>query len=573
MKPAQNKYRLRARLNSCLLMLILSLGGSALTAPPHPSLLETETVSKAVSDYLTNLDQLHERGINSPDNPYVKEKSLLSSFSAEERSFNVLALLVDFSDKQAQVSATQFDSLIYDSTGNTIRTFYEDFSYGQLKITTLDLTSATGWFRAPNSYAYYTDGESGLGNYPNNAQRLVEQLVDMADPFVDFSDYDNNNDGLVDLIMVIHAGPGAEYVGGSGDYLWSHKYAITPRSKDGVYVSSYTLQPEYWSQPNDMTIGVYAHELGHAFGLPDLYDTDYSSVGIGRWGLMAYGAWNGPTGHGENPAHPCAWSRIAMGFAQATIPANAEEQIDLTDVKDGGQILKLYAGISSSEYFLVENRQQSGFDSNLPGHGLMIWHIDDAKVDNTLEWYPGIARTNHFKVALVQADNAYELEHDLDYGDASDPFPGNSSNNAFTPLTAPAALNYGATSGLFAITEVSENGSIVSFNLSQEIDSLGTGVPEVQPTTISLQQNYPNPFNPTTVIEFELTQPAEVDLTIYNLLGQVVRNLYSGNLPAGVSSFEFNSVADDGRELASGAYFYRIVVNGQSRTRKMLLVR
>lgn len=262
-----------------------------------------------------------------------------------------------------------------------------------------------------------------------------------------------------------------------------------------------------------------------------------------------------------------------MGFAQAVTPTGSEAQLDLTDVKSGGQILKLFAGLSSSEYFLLENRQKTGFDSDIPGHGLLVWHIDNNKTDNSLEWYPGIARANHFKVALVQADNAYEMEHNINYGDASDAYPGNTGNDAFTPLTVPAALNYGAATGLFSLTNIAENGSRVSFDLSQDIDSLSSGNPVTQPTSIDLHQNYPNPFNPTTVIEFELTEAAEVDLTIYNVLGQTVKTLFSGRLPAGINSFEWESVDDDGRQLASGAYFYRIVANGASRTRKMLLLR
>jgi len=86
--------------------------------------------------------------------------------------------------------------------------------------------------------------------------------------------------------MIVHAGRGAEYTGSLND-MWSHKWSIIPRACDGVSVSDYTVMPEYWSSPGDMTIGVFCHELGHAFGLVDLYDTDNSSYGTGYWSLMS----------------------------------------------------------------------------------------------------------------------------------------------------------------------------------------------------------------------------------------------------------------------------------------------
>ena len=130
-----------------------------------------------------------------------------------------------------------------------------------------------------------------------------------------------------------------------------------------------------------MTIGVYCHELCHGFGLPDLYDIDGSSKGIGRWGLMSGGSWNGSLGN--SPAHPCAWSRVELGVSTPVNVTTNQSDVTVTPVETGGTIYRLWdAGAVGDEYFLVENRQKTGYDSYLPGSGLMIWHCDDGVTTN-----------------------------------------------------------------------------------------------------------------------------------------------------------------------------------------------
>jgi ribonuclease HII len=111
--------------------------------------------------------------------------------------------------------------------------------------------------------------------------------------------------------------------------MWSHKWGLnTPKVVDGVYVQTFTVQPEYWATPGDMTIGVYAHELGHGLGLPDLYDVDYTSQGVGKWCLMSGGSWNGYLGN--SPAHPSAWCLKEMGVKDSKIlsPIKRQELMD-----------------------------------------------------------------------------------------------------------------------------------------------------------------------------------------------------------------------------------------------------
>jgi immune inhibitor A len=293
--------------------------------------------------------------------------------------FKTLAILVQFSDNlhTASVDPTTYDSLLFGTTGKTVRNFYRENSYNQFDLVTVNLPSALGWQNAPQLYTYYTNNGFCYGfTYPNNCQKLTEDLVALVDPVVDFSQYDNNNDGFVDTVFIIHAGIGAE-VTSNPQQIWSHSWqTFTVPNVDGKYVSSYTVEPEYSFVPGDSTRGVFAHELGHVFGLPDLYDIDYSSAGVGNWSLMSHGAWNGSP-QGSDPANLDAWSRIFLGYTTSSDITNFKGVISFPAVEQfsTGAIFRINTG-QPNEYYLLENRQPTGSDAFLPGNGLLIWHVD-----------------------------------------------------------------------------------------------------------------------------------------------------------------------------------------------------
>src|SRR5439155_1228025 len=145
---------------------------------------------------------------------------------------------------------------------------------------------------------------------PGPTYRLVTEAVRAADATVNFAQFDTNGDGVVDHLMVVHAGAGQESSPSNKDLIWSHRWAVldadptTPGSQsqtaDGVQIYGYTMESE------DFVIGTVAHEFGHDLGLPDLYDTDGSSAGAGIWDIMSLGSWNGAPA-GSSPAHMSAW--------------------------------------------------------------------------------------------------------------------------------------------------------------------------------------------------------------------------------------------------------------------------
>lgn len=389
----------------------------------------------------------------------------------------LLAIMVDFSDRPATVtSLTVFDNLLFAAPAagrGSVRDYYDEVSHGQVTVATVNLPSTTGWRRAPQTMGYYANGWYGWGAYPQNAGRMVEDVLPLLDPLVDFSQYDNDGDTLVDTLVVMHAGTGAEFSLNVND-IWSHASSISlmggsPPMMDGVVVDRYVTVPEYWDPSlagpgaTDMTIGVICHEIAHGlWGLPDLYDLDGSSMGIGSWGLMAAGDWNGPAkwnpftsmwvADGSSPAWPDPFSRIVAGLDSYWTLFGPLDNVVMAPVETtGNAILRLKSSrLRAQEYFLVENRQQivGSYDEWLPGSGVLIWHVDEAfwsiygGPDNdaecaTIPHCQGACAGlgTHYLAALEQADGLDHLESaaNWNWGDTGDPFPGSSNRTSWRP--------------------------------------------------------------------------------------------------------------------------------------------
>lgn len=298
---------------------------------------------------------------------------------------NVLVILIQFPDEAGVYPTTDFNNLLNQPGYNTygsMNDFYQEVSYGQFGI----IGTAVGWYTAANPRAYY--GYNGGTNWTAAAQLVREAVIAARDAGVDFAPYDNDNNGQVDGLFVAHAGPGAET--GADGYPWSHKWSLSSAgllavSASGKLVNSYTMEPEKYSSTTITRIGVFCHEYGHEIGLPDLYDTDYSSNGVGNWCLMSGGSWNGPSGGGgKSPAHPSAWCKKRLGWLT---PYNVDRDLYDTTIIDATTnpvVYRLWTeGQMGSQYFLAEYRRQVGFDTYIPGCGLAIWHIDDTRNSNS----------------------------------------------------------------------------------------------------------------------------------------------------------------------------------------------
>ncbi len=235
----------------------------------------------------------------------------------------------------------------------TMHDFYNEISYGNLNLT----GTVYNWFQLSQNDTYYEGTSNGLGG-DSKVGELLKEVLDNWDPTVDFGQYDNDgpdgipnsgdDDGYVDFVSFVHAESGGE-CGNSN--IWSHRwyyggwwggapYTTNDPSASGgfIKVQDYTIQPALACDNTTMIqIGVFCHEFGHAFGLPDLYDTDGGSQGIGHWGLMGSGSWNQPT----SPAHMCVWSKSQLGWIIPTSVSPNLTNYNINDVETNAQAYKL----------------------------------------------------------------------------------------------------------------------------------------------------------------------------------------------------------------------------------------
>jgi immune inhibitor A len=391
-------------------------------------------------------------------------------------------LLVEYSDLTHNVGSTPslYSNLLF-SVGTypapgSMRDYYQEVSYGQFDISPNLVDGA--WRQTSNAHTYYADTDGifgtsddyGFGSFPNNAQGLVVDAVTLADSYVDFSAYATG--GQVNGLFVIHAGRGAETDPTHADWIWSHMWALNENAVivDGVTVNVYSMEPEYVYSAGDSTVGVFCHEYGHVLGLPDLYDTDYSSSGLGDWSVMAGGSWNGPGWDGSSPAHPDAWSKIELGWVDPVVPATDEIGASIARAEDNAVAYQLWTnGVIGSEYFLLENRQAVYFDGWLPADGLLLYHVDET-ADQTNDWHP--------LVMLEQADGLWHLQYGTNNGDSGDPYPGTSNNRTADGSTTPDTRSYAGSDTGVSVSTISDSGDTMTADITVE-GTEAAAVPEV----------------------------------------------------------------------------------------------
>jgi len=450
-----------------IVLLLLPLSGYGVDFQPKVKsrLFSEGKMNSIVHEY----QDAQKRGLDAPAGTPLDLSKITQGKSTS--MINGLIILVDFSDNVADTvnhGEAAFNELLF-STGTyatgSMNDYYLENSNQKVGITGV----ITVWLRMPQLYSYYTNGQAGFGNYPQNAQKLTEDAVEAADSLVDFSQFDNDGDGYVDALFVVHAGPGRETTGSNND-IHSHAWSISPQRRDGVWIQRYSMEPE--TQGNHLTtMGVFAHEFGHVLGLPDLYDTDYSSSGVGYWSVMSGGSWGGPPGlGGATPVHFDVWCKSRLGWAKPIRLTSDSANVFVPPIEGDSTAYRLWTnGDVSSQYFLAEYRKRTGFDTYVPGEGLLLWHVDENAPNNTNDW--------HRKVDLEQADGYFQLNSGGNSGDQGDPFPGNTNNTSFNGLTTPNSHDYDDQETLVAAMNISDpgNGAYADFYVTYPIPLLDFG--------------------------------------------------------------------------------------------------
>ncbi|HUX54141.1 MAG TPA: M6 family metalloprotease domain-containing protein [Williamwhitmania sp.] len=375
-------------------------------------------------------------------------------------SRKLVCILMGYKDKAFTKTQSDMNNLFnqvgYSANGATgsVKDFYTENSWNQFNLT----VTVAGPFTAANNMSYY--GANDASGNDVNPRALVTEAVNAADATVNFADFDNDNDGTVDGVYVIYAGYGEE-AGGGADCIWAHAWSITPVTKDGKTISKYSCSAELSGSSGTTIcpIGVICHEFGHVLGAPDYYDTDYSTGGqfdgTGYWDLMAAGSWNN---NGITPAHHNAYTKVKVyGWATATVLSSAAN-VTVTNAEANQSFYQINS-TTSGEYWIMENRQKVGFDTNIPGHGLMIYHVNSgiatATTSNNInasypqKMYPVCAS------ATTNPGTTASTYGTINGGGC--PFPGTSSKTSFTDATTPNMKSWAGANTAKPITSIVEN--------------------------------------------------------------------------------------------------------------------
>ena len=407
---------------------------------------------------------------------------------------NVPVLLVNFSDTSWTHTKSEFTNLLFASNTYSMKDYFREVSYNKFDISP-GSSGIVDWVTVSKTRRFYgADNSADPRDYDYWVADLVYEVVQEADLQVDFAQYDSDDDCIVDNVMIVHQGGGQESTA-IGNDIWSHSWNLDAAKYFGrlhypgtyitndvcsaggyVKVSNYTIQPELHEDGGLNTVGVFAHEYGHAIGLPDLYDTDDTSYGVGIWSLMAAGSWGKVSRSGDRPAHLDAWSKFKLGWVTPTLVSGTLVSEQISQAATNADVYQLRAGTpDSGEYFLVENRQKAKFDAGLPGAGLLIWHIDGAKistatrtntVNNSECFQSGNCSSLHYGVSLVQADKLFGLELKESPGDYGDPFPGFTGNFGFNGLTTPNSNLWNGVATNVGVSNISASGPTMTANLS-----------------------------------------------------------------------------------------------------------
>ena len=363
----------------------------------------------------------------------------------------MLLILVDYPDCAFQKSKSDFEKLVnqvdYTENGRigSVRDYYRENSFGQLDL----ITDVAGVYRLSNNRAYYgANTTSGANDI--RPREMAEEAIRMANNDVNFANYSG--------VHIIYAGYGEE-AGGGGDCIWAHSWTLS-MTVDGVSLSNYSCSPELRGNSDSLitNIGVICHEIGHVLGTSDFYDTDYATngeyPGTGSWDLMAEGNWNRA---GACPAHFNPYTKIYdFGWANVTTVNGASSHKLSAKSQDGFVRINTK---TSNEFFLLEYRSQKGFDTDLFGHGLMIYRASEGlskKGSNTIN----ASHKQQFYPVVANASYQIPTSDPSSYGNVDSytaPYPGNLGVDEILDISTPSMKSWNGQDTEMPITSIKEN--------------------------------------------------------------------------------------------------------------------
>lgn len=397
------------------------------------------------------------------------------SYTGEKKGIVILAQFPDVSFAEGHDNALYNRMLneenFTDATlgfKGSVNDYFKAQSYGQFDMK----FDVIGPVTLPNASTYY--GADSYNRHDTYVSQMITDAVNKAKSQVsDWSVYDWDNDGYIDEVFVLYAGEG-QATGGDANTVWPHmsnlKYyniSVGNNKRLGVYACSNELKKVRYTDGSVayeeiMGIGTFCHEFSHCMTLPDFYDTDYSGAyGTGSWDPMCSGSYNGNT---FVPAGYTSYEKMYCGWLTPTLLKEPQQIDGMKALSESGEAYMVYNDGQNNEMYMLENRQKTGWDAELPGAGMLILHID----------YSSYAWTNnspnddpdHQRMTIIPADNKAS-----DNSESGDTWPS-TTNNSLTNTTTPAATVYNKnTDGSYLmnkfVTNITQNtDGTISFKFS-----------------------------------------------------------------------------------------------------------
>ena len=403
--------------------------------------------SAQMSMYLQIREMVQHESENSKDNTTGVRKLLVILMQFSNKSF--IKNQEDFDNLFNQIKYTEYGA------NGSVKDFFLESSYNKLDVQ----TTVAGPFTAAHNHAYYGNG---FGSARDLAREGVYAAYAAGINFADFA-----IGGEVPSFYMIFAGHGEE-AGGGADCIWSHAWSIDPVFLNGVKISSYACSPELSgaSGINITRIGVICHEFGHSLGAPDYYDTNYEEdgqyQGTGTWDLQASGSWND---NGRTPAPPNPRSKVYTYGWATVIELNSAQTVTIPSARLYENAYFRINTQTNNEYYILENKIRGGFDNNIPGVNMLIYHC----AANT----QGMNTTSPQKFYPVAANAPVDLPGsgsncNSDYGtinSTSCPWPGTQHKTEFTNSTIPAMMSWNRQPVNKPITNIEVHGDYITFDI------------------------------------------------------------------------------------------------------------
>lgn len=366
---------------------------------------------------------------------YKKFKGLVILISFNDRSFtqpSTNSLFNDIMNKENYTGFTPSGASSKQVYTGSVRDYFYDNSYQKF---------------SPNFDVYgpvSVDYSQYYIQRTTNTRTVIKAALDKLDSQIDFSKYDTDGDGVVDMFYVIFAGLGSNNTGNDSRLVWPHASSMPQHVYDGVKLGRYACSTELYGTTlyNCIDgIGTICHEFSHVLGLMDEYDTDYSgsggqSVDPGAWSIMAGGSYN------NYSRTPVGYSLLQRYQSNFTVPKRITNPGSFTlhniDLNGEGFIINTS---NSREYFLLENRRKTGtkWNTYLPGEGMLIYRVDSTDVqqwsNNTINADPS---HNYYEMVRAKPNGTGLAIKDSD----GDPFPGSGNVHEVGPFTEPALISW-----------------------------------------------------------------------------------------------------------------------------------